>query len=106
MTGTGAGALTFKDLKEKQRATRAGFSEALTLRVHRAISWLGRAEAEKDDLDVQFILLWVGFNSAYANEIAVETLSERNSFKAYFDALPTLDKTQRVYEAVWEQFPE
>jgi hypothetical protein len=52
--------LNFGRLKEKQRAIRDDFPEPLTLRVHRAISWLGRAEREHDDADVRFILLWVG----------------------------------------------
>ena len=51
-------------LKVKQRALRDGFSTPLTLRVHRALSWLRRAEAEQDDQDVRFILLWIGFNAA------------------------------------------
>lgn len=37
--------LTFDALKEKQRAIRAGFPETMGLRVHRSISWIGRAEA-------------------------------------------------------------
>ena len=53
--------LGFKSLKEKQRAIRAHFPEALGLRVHRAISWIGRAEQAEDDHDVRFILLWVSF---------------------------------------------
>ena len=46
-------------LKEKQRALRDGFSTPLTLRVHRALSWLRRAEAEQEGQDVRFILLWI-----------------------------------------------
>ena len=30
------------------------------LRVHRAISWIGRAEAAGDD-DARFLVLWIGF---------------------------------------------
>ena len=56
--------LDFRGLKDKQRELREGFPEALGLRVHRAISWLFRAECEDDDDDVRFILLWIGFNSA------------------------------------------
>jgi hypothetical protein len=52
--------LSFAALKEKQRLVRSDFPESLTLRVHRAISWLGRAEKEVDDADVRFILLWIG----------------------------------------------
>ena len=67
-------------LKEKQRRLREGFPEALGLRVHRALSWLGRAETAGEDGDVRFILLWVGFNSAYAGELAPGTDGERSAF--------------------------
>jgi len=32
---------------------------AFTLRMHRALSWLQRAEAAGDDDDVAFICLWI-----------------------------------------------
>lgn len=96
--------LTFDALKSKQRELRSDFSEGLTLRVHRSLSWLGRAESEVGDADVKFVLLWVGFNAAYADEIQAEATGERGLFKAYFDTLVSLDKTQRIYEAVWARF--
>lgn len=40
----------------------------LTLRVHRALIWLSRAE-QADDVDGRFIFLWIAFNSAYATDI-------------------------------------
>ena len=85
---------------------RAAFPEPLGLRVHRAISWLGRAEAEKTDADVRFILLWVAFNSAYASEIDADAANERKSFKAFFDTLVSLDASHRIYDAVWERFSQ
>ena len=91
---------SFASLKAKQRALRAAFPEPLGLRVHRAISWLGRAEAEKTDADVRFILLWVAFNSAYASEIDADATNERKSFKAFFDALVSLDSSHCIYEPV------
>jgi hypothetical protein len=97
--------LDFNSLKEKQRALRSGFSDSLSLRVHRAISWFGRAEAESDDLDVRFILLWIGFNAAYASDIDAES-DERGAFKAYFDTLVALDRTHRIYDAVWARFSQ
>ena len=39
----------------------------LGLRVHRSISWIGRAEQATDD-DGRFIFLWIAFNAAYADE--------------------------------------
>ena len=88
--------LTFDALKAKQRELRSDFSEGLTLRVHRSLSWLGRAENEVGDVDVKFVLLWVGFNAAYADEIQAENSGERGLFKAYFDTLVSLDKDQRI----------
>ena len=57
--------LILPDSKERQRLIRAEFPESPGLRVHRAISWLGRAEQMGDDHDVRFILSWVSFNAAY-----------------------------------------
>lgn len=96
--------LTFDALKAKQRELRSDFSEGLTLRVHRSLSWLGRAQSEVGDADVRFVLLWVGFNAAYADEIQAEATGERGLFNAYFDALVSLDKAQGIYEAVWARF--
>jgi hypothetical protein len=97
--------LDFARLKEKQRSIRGDFPESLTLRVHRAISWLGRAEREADDADVRFILLWIGFNSAYGSDVSSTINSERGTFKTYFDWLVRLDVGQRIYGVVWKRFP-
>jgi len=97
--------LSFDGLKAKQRAIRAGFPEALALRVHRALSWIGRAEQETEDVDVQFILLWIGFNAAYAGDPTKEINNERDTFKVYFETLVVLDRAYRIYNAVWMRFP-
>ena len=39
--------LDHTNLKAKQRALRADFPETMGLRVHRSISWIGRAEAAR-----------------------------------------------------------
>lgn len=97
--------LAHEALKEKQRTLREGFPTALTLRVHRALSWLGRAEKESDDLDVRFILLWIGFNAAYAADIEAALTGERDRFKSLFADLVALDRGHRIYDAVWKRFP-
>jgi hypothetical protein len=98
-------ALNYDTLKAKQRAIRDGFPDVLALRTHRALSWLKRAEQEADDGDVRFILLWVGFNSAYASELGSDVTGERGAFSAFFGALVDLDREHRIYEAVWTRFP-
>lgn len=99
------GYISFETLKTKQRALRSDFSADFGLRIHRAISWFGRAEAEPDDPDVRFILLWIGFNAAYARDVQDDVANERIAFKRYFDALVKLDPTQRIYGLVWRRFP-
>jgi hypothetical protein len=100
-----SGPSRYMALKEKQRRLRDGFPASLGLRVHRAISWLGRAEFEDDDDDVRFILLWIGFNSVYSGDPSGEILSDRGAFKVYFDTVVALDSRQRIYDGVWDRFP-
>ncbi|OBY90989.1 hypothetical protein A6723_020470 [Pseudomonas sp. AU11447] len=62
--------MQYQTLKERHRRERDGEHLNLRLRVHRALSWLDRAE-QADDLDGRFIFLWIAFNAAYACEIDV-----------------------------------
>lgn len=97
-------------LKDKQRALREGFAQPLTLRVHRSLSWLRRAEEELDDGDVRFILLWIGFNAAYAGDVSLalgnETQRERDLFMRFFTTLVSFDRKHRIYNLVWERFSQ
>lgn len=94
-------------LKTRQRAERSSHSENLGLRVHRALSWLDRAEREQTnkDTDAQFIFLWIAFNSAYANEIHDNKLfSEQATFGNFLSRLCELDEKNRLTNLVWEEF--
>lgn len=93
-------------LKAKQRAVREGFPETMGLRVHRSISWIGRAEAAPDDPDAQFLFLWIAFNAAYADEDEFQAIQpgERASFSGFFDKAVALDADQRIYNAIWQSF--
>ena len=98
--------LTFVELKQKQREIRSGFPETVGLRVHRSISWIGRAEACGDDHDARFIFLWIAFNAAYADErdFQIASLGERAAFADYFAKLIERDQERRIYEALWDRF--
>jgi len=93
-------------LKAKQRAIREGFPETMGLRAHRAISWIGRAEACGEDDDARFIFLWIAFNAAYADEREFQAVApgERAAFVDYFGRLVALDRDQRIYKALWQRF--
>lgn len=98
-------ALSHAALKDKQRRLRDGFPMPLTLRVHRALSWLGRAEREAGDTDTRFILLWIGFNAAYAGDVQRAVESERDHFREFFATLLVFDAGRRLYDAIWSRFP-
>jgi len=55
-------------LRARHQTVRDGYPPDLNLRLHRALSWLKRAEMAEDD-DGRFIFLWIAFNAAYAREI-------------------------------------
>jgi len=99
--------LTHTDLKTKQRELRGGFPETMGLRVHRAISWIGRAEAADGDHDAQFIFLWIAFNASYADEEEFQgsSPSARTTFNSFFEKLVDLDSERTIYDAIWEKFP-
>jgi len=94
--------LKFETLKEKQRAIRESFPQDFGLRIHRAISWVGRAEQESDDPDAAFLFYWIAFNAAYADERDMQ--SERDMFDWLFGRLADLDEGDRMYAAVWDRF--
>ena len=99
-------ALSSAQLKVRQRRIRDGFPEHIGLRIHRALSWLGRAETEASDPDVGFILLWISFNSVYAASLRDDLASQRGAFNAYFEALVGLDREHRIYNSVWKRFSQ
>ncbi len=97
--------VTHAFLKDKQRELRPGFPETMGLRVHRSISWIGRAEEAEDD-DARFIFLWIAFNAAYADEEEFRGLApaERDAFSDFFRKVVGFDPGQRIYNAIWENF--
>jgi len=102
--------MDYERLKTRQRQERDRWPESLSLRVHRALSWPNRAEqlGEQDDLDGQFIFLWVAFNAAYATEIDEKYReSEQQTFRAFLEKLTGLDAAQKRFDAlVWTEFPK
>ncbi len=94
------------ELKARQRAEREAFHENLGLRVHRALSWLDRAEQHSGDSDAQFIFLWIAFNAAYATEIDERyRLSEQGTFRTFLQKLNDLDSQGRIADLIWTEFP-
>ena len=83
-----ADTMSHRSLKSKQRRIRENFPENLGLRVHRALSWLERAEKETEDQDAAFIFYWISFNAAYAkDDIERYPTGERSAFDEYFEKI-------------------
>ena len=98
--------LTHAALRKRERTLRSGFADTMRLRVHRSISWLGRAKAEQYDDDSRFVFLWIAFNAGYADqeEFLCEAASERSAHTRYFRSVVSLDIRGRVYDAIWDNF--
>ena len=91
-------------LKHHHRQVRDGHPNSLTLRIHRALSWLDRAE-QAEDVDGKFIFLWIAFNAAYAQEIDdSDQTSEHVAFTAFLKKLYALDTSKSIDELVWHEF--
>lgn len=97
----------FTELKNKQREIRGDFPRNFGLRIHRMISWIGRAEVAAEDPDAAFIFLWIAFNAAYADARDLENASscgEHGRFSEFFDKIIEDDFDHRIYRAVWDRF--
>jgi len=95
----------YATLKDKQRSIRESFSPALSLRTHRALSWLNRAEQETEDEDARFLFLWIAFNAAYANEAReIVDFGERELLNRFLQRLVESDHDRLLHEIVWDQF--
>lgn len=90
----------------KARLTRdAGrYADATRVRLHRALSWLGRSEREDKDPDAAFLFLWIAFNAAYAREFG-EDESERRRLGQFIAALLAVDADKTLHALMFKQFP-
>ncbi len=92
-------------LKTKLKSLRAQLNEAHAVRLHRAISWLHCSEKSKENIDLQYISLWISFNACYAiNAHKGELLSEKENFHEFVHKLVKHDHEKRFYKLLWEQF--
>ncbi|HCG7281254.1 TPA: hypothetical protein NJ358_005363 [Vibrio parahaemolyticus] len=97
--------LTFDKLKQRHRNEREHYSQALSTRVHRSLSWLKKAEQCEDD-DSKFTFLWIAFNSAYAQDFEQKVnYGERGLYQEFLSRLVELDTDNLLAEIVWQNYP-
>lgn len=94
----------YQRLKERHRRERDSYPQALSLRVHRALSWLNKAE-QCEDYDSQFIFLWIAFNAAYAQDFdSTQDFCERGLYQEFLAKIGLLDTSKKLSEIVWSQY--
>lgn len=99
---------TLAELHQRHQAQRELGKTAFTLRMHRALSWLKRAEEADEDDDVAFICLWIAFNAAYAQDLGEaggSLASERQTFRNFMADVCALDMDKALAQLVWQVFP-
>ena len=96
--------MNYADLKTRQRNERDTYSEGFGLRVHRALSWLNRAEQCTDE-DGRFIFLWISFNSAYSQQIDDEEHTPAQKvFVQFLKKIVLLDREKVLARLIWEEY--
>ncbi|BCB42490.1 hypothetical protein VagYM19_16180 [Vibrio alginolyticus] len=94
----------YQVLKERHRQERDTYPQALSLRVHRALSWLNKAEM-CDDHDSRYIFLWIAFNAAYAQDFEYKIdFGERGLYQEFLTKIVALDHGNKLSELVWSQY--
>ena len=96
--------LDYKTLKAQHRKLRDALPGAVSIRVHRALSWV-KAANESGQLDTKFIFLWIAFNAIYAREMdPAEDFSEKGLFCSFLKRLESLDADSLVFGIVWQNY--
>lgn len=91
-------------LKDRHRQERGNWHINLSLRVHRALSWLDRAEQCEDE-DGAYIFLWIAFNAAYANHFDHEHhVREDQKTGRFFQKICDLDGKGQLKDLIWREF--
>ena len=92
-----------QQLKMRHRQLRDQQDTHMATRLHRALSWLARAEREEWDEDARFLFLWVAFNSAYAGPFSEEA-SELARARSFVTQLVNLDSQRQLHGVLFERF--
>ena len=104
VAGSGTIMFTHADLSVRAQRIEQDYPDKLGLRIHRALSWLNRAELCEGDDDARFIFLWISLNSAYADEIQRLDRTEQSVLDQFMNRLVSLDRQNLLYELVWTRF--
>lgn len=95
----------WKPTKERLVAEKSG--EATRVRIHRAFSWLSRAEqlADSDALDDRLIFLWIAFNTLYGqwDQELREPGRDKPSWQRFLSRVMELDAEGRIATLIQQE---
>lgn len=91
----------------KERLQQQQSDQPTSIRIHRACSWLQRAENNSDDLDGTLISQWIAFNALYGqwDSAKRQTLPDRESWRGFLDRILKLDSSQQLVSVLQEHKP-
>jgi hypothetical protein len=96
----------FKELKKMHRELRSTYEESFSIRIHRSLSWLKRAEKETGDSDARFIFYWISLNSAYSmSDDFLAKTSAKKKFKVFCKKI-LMYGNEEIYEIIYDRFSE
>lgn len=97
--------LDYSQLKDLHRDKRENYTDEFSIRIHRSLSWVSRAEKQDEDLDASFIFYWIAFNATYTgSHLSNNIYSERHTYKDFFEKILKYDEKENVYNAIWNEF--
>jgi len=97
--------LDYSQLKDLHRAKRENYTDEFSIRIHRSLSWVNRAEKQDEDLDARFVFYWIAFNATYSGTRSSNYMnSEKRVYKDFFEKILKYDQKDNIYNAIWNQF--
>jgi len=95
----------YSQLKELHRAKRKNYTDQFSIRIHRSLSWINRAEKQDEDLDARFVFYWIAFNATYTGSHSNNnSYSEKHTYKYFFEKILKYDQKEYIYNAIWNLF--
>lgn len=94
-----------QDVVDYYSKNKMSFDEPFRIRIHRALSWFKKAKELnlKGELDLSFITMWIGFNSAYGRELSAAFKSEHILISEFFEKILEQDTKNEISDILWLQ---
>jgi len=96
----------FNQLKKMHRGLRDTYEESFSIRIHRSLSWLNRAEQEDKDIDAKFIFIWISLNSAYSIHLDAYKNHGDEELRSEFFLTLLKNGQDKIHEIIYERFSQ